>query len=289
MEWTPAGEYQDIRYELSGDGIAKITIDRPEVRNAFRPETVIELIGRVRAGAGGHLRRGDHPHRRGRAGVLLGRGPARARRVGLQSRRRRGGRALPRHRPPRADPPAAEAGRGDGRRLRGRRRARAARRLRPHDRRRQRALRADRPESRLVGRRLRRPRVLRDLVGTKKAKEIWLLCRQYDAQQALEMGLVNAVVPLERLEEETVAWCREMLALSPFALRLVKSSFNAAGGRLRRHPAARARHRTSCSTAARRRRRAGPPSSRSARPTSRSSRGARDARAATHRRACASG
>jgi naphthoate synthase len=69
--------------------------------------------------------------------------------------------------------------------------------------------------------------VLRDLVGTKKAKEIWLLCRQYDAQEALAMGLVNAVVPLDELEETTVEWCREMLALSPFALRLVKSSFNA--------------------------------------------------------------
>ena len=65
------------------------------------------------------------------------------------------------------------------------------------------------------------------LVGPKKAKEFWLLCRQYDAQQALEMGLVNTVVPLERLEEETVQWCREMLALSPFALRLVKASFHA--------------------------------------------------------------
>ena len=69
--------------------------------------------------------------------------------------------------------------------------------------------------------------LLRDLVGTKKAKEFWLLCRQYDAQEALDMGLVNTVVPLDRLEEETVQWCREMLALSPFALRLVKSSFNA--------------------------------------------------------------
>ena len=54
------------------------------------------------------------------------------------------------------------------------------------------------------------------------------MCRQYSAQQALEMGLVNTVVPLERLEEETLAWCREMLALSPFALRLLKASFNAA-------------------------------------------------------------
>jgi len=69
--------------------------------------------------------------------------------------------------------------------------------------------------------------LLRDLVGTKRAKELWLLCRQYDAEEAQQMGLVNTVVPLDRLEAETVAWCREMLALSPFALRLVKSSFNA--------------------------------------------------------------
>src|SRR5205085_11442821 len=64
-------------------------------------------------------------------------------------------------------------------------------------------------------------------VGQKRAKEIWFLCRQYDAQQALGMGLVNAVVPVERLEEETVTSCREMLALSPFALRLLKATFNA--------------------------------------------------------------
>ena len=65
-------------------------------------------------------------------------------------------------------------------------------------------------------------------IGLKKAKEIWFLCRQYDAQQALEMGLVNTVVPIGALEEETVGWCKEMLALSPFALRLLKASFNAA-------------------------------------------------------------
>jgi naphthoate synthase len=64
-------------------------------------------------------------------------------------------------------------------------------------------------------------------VGMKKAKEIWFLCRQYDAQEALEMGLVNTVVPLERLEQETVQWCREMLRLSPTALRSLKSAFNA--------------------------------------------------------------
>jgi naphthoate synthase len=70
--------------------------------------------------------------------------------------------------------------------------------------------------------------LLANLIGPKKAKEMWFLCRQYNAEQALEMGLVNAVVPLARLEEETVAWCREMLALSPFALRLMKASFHAA-------------------------------------------------------------
>jgi naphthoate synthase len=64
-------------------------------------------------------------------------------------------------------------------------------------------------------------------IGAKRAREIWFLCRRYDAQQALALGLVNAVVPLDRLEEETVQWCREMLALSPMALRLLKASFNA--------------------------------------------------------------
>jgi naphthoate synthase len=69
--------------------------------------------------------------------------------------------------------------------------------------------------------------VLARQIGQKRAKEIWMLCRQYDAGRAYEMGLVNTVVPLEELEEETVKWCREMLELSPFALRLVKASFNA--------------------------------------------------------------
>jgi naphthoate synthase len=69
--------------------------------------------------------------------------------------------------------------------------------------------------------------VLASQVGQKKAKEIWFLCRQYSAQEALDMGLVNTVVPLEELEEETVRWCGEMLSLSPFALRLLKASFNA--------------------------------------------------------------
>lgn len=70
--------------------------------------------------------------------------------------------------------------------------------------------------------------LLANLVGPKKAKEIWFLCRQYSAEEAREMGMVNTVVPLELLEQETVAWCKEMLALSPFSLRLLKASFNAA-------------------------------------------------------------
>jgi naphthoate synthase len=70
--------------------------------------------------------------------------------------------------------------------------------------------------------------LLSNIVGPKKAKEIWFLCRQYTAEEAEKMGLVNTVVPLEQLEEETVKWCREMLELSPFALRLMKASFHAA-------------------------------------------------------------
>jgi naphthoate synthase len=70
--------------------------------------------------------------------------------------------------------------------------------------------------------------LLANMVGPKKAKEIWFLCREYSAAEALDMGLVNRVVELEELEEETVAWCGEMLALSPFSLRLLKASFNAA-------------------------------------------------------------
>jgi naphthoate synthase len=69
--------------------------------------------------------------------------------------------------------------------------------------------------------------VLARQIGQKRAKEIWLMARQYDAQQALDWGLVNTVVPLDRLEEETVSWCREMLSLSPMALRLLKASFHA--------------------------------------------------------------
>ena len=218
----------DIRYETSPDGIAKITIDRPEVRNAFRPQTVVELSRAFELAREDPEVGRDHPHRRGRAGVLLGRRPARARRLGLRVRARQAGASG-------ASTSPTSTSRSAGCRSRSWRWSRATRsaaatcctssatsRSPPRT-----------PASGRPGRASARstaasaPRILAAQIGQKRAKEIWFLCRQYDAQQALDMGLVNAVVPLERLEEETVAWCREMLALSPFALRLLKASFNA--------------------------------------------------------------
>jgi len=226
VTWTPAGEYEDIRYELSGDGIAKITIARPEVRNAFRPETVIELmdaferaredtsVGVVILTGEGELAfcSGGDQRVRGESGYRVGGNAAVGRfhvtDLHVQIRR------LPK------PVVAMVAGYAVG----GGHVLHVVCDL---------TIAADNARFGQTGPRVGSwdggfgTSVLRDLVGTKKAKEIWLLCRQYDAQQALQLGLVNAVVPLERLEEETVAWCREMLALSPFALRLVKSAFNA--------------------------------------------------------------
>jgi naphthoate synthase len=230
VTWTPAGEYEDIRYETSEDGIAKLTINRPEVRNAFRPQTLIELSQAFEAArenpdvgviiftgegplafcSGGDQRvRGDtgymtDPSAQGRAAV------GRFHVTDLQVQMRR----LPK--PVVAMVAGYAVGGGHVLHL--------CCDL---------TIAADNARFGQTG-----PRVgswdggfgaslLADLVGTKKAKEIWMLCRQYDAQEALQMGLVNTVVPLADLEAETVKWCREMLALSPFALRLVKSSFNA--------------------------------------------------------------
>ena len=271
----PAGEYGDIRYEHSGDGIAKITIDRPEVRNAFRPQTIVEISDA--------LERAREDTTIGVI-VLTGEGPLAFCSGGDQ--RVRGdtgylpegavGRALPRHRPARPDPPAAEAGRGDGRRLRGRRRADPAPRVRPHDRRRQRALRPDRAAGRARGTAATAPGCCATWSAPKKAKEFWFLCRQYDAAQALEMGLVNTVVPLDRLEEETVAWCREMLALSPFALRLAEGELQRRTRTATRGSSSSRTTRTSCSTRPRRRRRGATPTRRSGRRTSRGSPSARE-------------
>jgi naphthoate synthase len=227
VTWTPAGEYEDIRFERSGDGIAKLTIDRPEVRNAFRPQTVVELsdaferaredpsVGVVVLTGEGPLAfcSGGDQRVRGDTGYLAdpaAGGVGRFHVTDLQVQIRR----LPK--PVVAMVAGYAVGGGHVLHL-------------VCDL----TIAADNARFGQTG-----PRVgswdggfgaslLRDLVGTKRAKEFWMLCRQYDAHQALEMGLVNAVVPLERLEEETVAWCREMLALSPFALRLVKASFHA--------------------------------------------------------------
>jgi naphthoate synthase len=236
--WTAAadgqeGGYTDIRYEKSRaphEGIAKITIARPEVRNAFRPRTVIEMsraledaredtsIGVVVLTgegpdafcSGGDQRvRGDSGYldddEAGRAGV----GRFHVTDLHVQIRR------LPK--PVVAMVAGYAIGGGHVLHL-------------VCDL----TIAAENARFGQVG-----PKVgsfdggfgaglLANLVGPKKAKEIWFLCRQYSAGEALEMGLVNTVVPLEQLEDETVGWCMEMLALSPFALRLLKASFNAA-------------------------------------------------------------
>jgi naphthoate synthase len=226
VTWTPAGEYSDIRYETSGDGMAKITIARPEVRNAFRPQTVMELSrafeqAREDASVGVIILTGEGPlafcsggdqRVRGDAGYeeQPGSGAGRFHVTDLHVQIRR----LPK------PVVAMVAGYAIG----GGHVLHVCCDL---------TIAADNARFGQTG-----PRVgsfdggfgaslLAAQVGQKRAKEIWFLCRQYDAEQALDWGLVNAVVPLERLEEETVQWCREMLALSPFALRLLKASFNA--------------------------------------------------------------
>jgi naphthoate synthase len=224
IEWEVAAGYGDIRYEKA-DGIAKITIDRPEVRNAFRPQTLIEIsaalelaredaeIGTVILTGEGEMAfcAGGDQRVRGDTGyVAEGSSLGRFHVTDLQVQIRR----LPK------PVVAMVAGYAIG----GGQVLHVCCDL---------TIAADNARFGQTG-----PRVgswdggfgtslLRDLIGTKRAKELWLLCRQYDAEQALEMGLVNAVVPLADLERETVAWCREMLTLSPFALRLVKASFNA--------------------------------------------------------------
>jgi naphthoate synthase len=226
VEWVADGDYADIRYELSREpGIAKITINRPEVRNAFRPQTVVELsqaFTRARedtavgvivltgAGndafcSGGDQRvRGDSGYESEPGGI----GRFHVTDLHLQIRRT----------PKPVVAMVAGYAIGGGHVLS------VVCDL---------TIAAENARFGQTG-----PRVgsfdggygaslLAAQVGQKRAKEIWFLCRQYDAQQALAWGLVNAVVPLERLESETVAWCREMLANSPFALRLLKASFNA--------------------------------------------------------------
>jgi naphthoate synthase len=236
--WTDAtadagGGFADIRYEHSqapDDGIAKITIARPEVRNAFRPRTIVEISRALE-----HAREDTHIG----VIVLTGEGPDAFCSGGDQRVRGDSGYL--------ADDDSGRAGVGRfhvtdlhvqmrrlpkpvvamvaGYAIGGGHVLHLVCDL---------TIAADNARFGQVG-----PKVgsfdggfgaglLANLVGPKKAKEIWFLCRQYSADEALQMGMVNKVVELDRLEEETVQWCREMLALSPFALRLLKASFNAA-------------------------------------------------------------
>jgi naphthoate synthase len=223
-DWQSQGDYEDIRYETA-DGIAKITIDRPEVRNAFRPQTLIEVsdaltraredleVGVIILTGEGPLAfcSGGDQRVRGDTGyVEEGAAVGRFHVTDLQVAIRRCPKPVI----------AMVAGYAIG----GGHVLHIVCDL---------TIAADNARFGQTG-----PRVgsfdggygaglLASLVGPKKAKEIWFLCRQYDAQQALDMGLVNTVVPLADLEVETVQWCREMLEKSPFALRLLKASFNA--------------------------------------------------------------
>ena len=225
VEWTASGDYTDILYSTSPEGIAKISINRPEVHNAFRPQTIVQVMqalevaredesvgviiltgegGRAFCSGGDQRVRGDSGYKTDEGAT----GRFHVTDLHVQIRR------LPK--PVVAMVAGYAIGGGHVLHL-------------VCDL----TIAADNARFGQVG-----PKVgsfdggygaslLASLVGPKKAKEFCLLCRQYDAQQALDMGLVNTVVPLERLEEETVQWCREMLALSPFALRLVKASFHA--------------------------------------------------------------
>jgi naphthoate synthase len=224
-DWQPAGNYEDIRFETA-DGIAKITIDRPEVRNAFRPQTLIEIsdaLERARedTDVGVIVLTGEGPLAFCSGGDQRVRGDTGYMEEGAQVGRFH---VTDLHVQMRRLPKpviAMVAGYAIG----GGHVLHVVCDL---------TIAADNARFGQTG-----PKVgsfdggfgaglLSSIVGPKKAKEIWFLCRQYTAEEAQGMGLVNTVVPLESLEEETVKWCREMLELSPFALRLMKASFHAA-------------------------------------------------------------
>ncbi|HYM14189.1 MAG TPA: 1,4-dihydroxy-2-naphthoyl-CoA synthase [Dehalococcoidia bacterium] len=223
LGWQSAKQYGDILYETA-EGIAKITINRPEVRNAFRPQTLFELkdafgaahedpqIGVIILTGAGDLAfcSGGDQRVRGDGGYIGQDGVPRLNVLELQRQIR----TLPK--PVIAMVAGYAIGGGHVLHL-------------VCDL----TIAADNAVFGQTG-----PRVgsfdagygatlLARVVGHKKAREIWYLCRQYSAEDALQMGLVNTVVPLERLEEETVQWAREMLGNSPTALRLLKAAFNA--------------------------------------------------------------
>src|SRR6202040_400504 len=223
VAWRTVREFQDIKYEHF-EGIAKITINRPEVRNAFRPETIFELQeafahARDDSTIGVVLLTGEGPDAfcsggdqriRGDGGYVDPHGVPRLNVLDLQRQIR----LLPK------PVIAVVAGYAIG----GGHVLHVVCDL---------TIAADNARFGQTG-----PKVgsfdaglgssyLARIVGQKKAREIWFLCRQYDARQALDMGLVNTVVPLAQLEEETLKWCREMLALAPMALRFLKAAMNA--------------------------------------------------------------
>ncbi len=222
--WNDVPGFEDILYHKSPDGIAKITINRPDVRNAFRPQTVVEM-GRAFAdaredpkvgviiltGAGDKaFCSGGDQKVRGDAGYVGPDGTPRLNVLDLQRQIR----TLPK------PVIAMVAGYAIG----GGHVLHMICDL---------TIAADNARFGQTG-----PKVgsfdggygaayMARIVGQKKAREIWFLCRQYDAKQALEMGLVNAVVPLAELERETIEWCREILRNSPIALRCLKAALNA--------------------------------------------------------------
>jgi naphthoate synthase len=222
--WTTIQEFTDIKYERTKDGIAKITINRPKLRNAFRPQTVSELkeafeLARDDGDIGVVILTGEGKEAfcsggdqkvRGKAGYVDSKGVPRLNILDVQKQIR----SLPK------PVVAMVAGYAIG----GGHVLHVVCDL---------TIAGDNARFGQSG-----PKVgsfdgglgsayLARIVGQKKAREIWYLCRQYDAKQALEMGLVNTVVPVDQLEEETLKWCREMLAMSPMALRCLKAALNA--------------------------------------------------------------
>ena len=223
-EWHKAGEFTDIVYEKCSDGISKITINRPQVHNAFRPQTVMEMSRALNdarndanvgviiltgMGENAFCSGGDQKVR-GTGGYVGDDGTPRLNVLDLQREIRTCPKPVV----------AMVAGWcvGGGHVLH---------------------MMCDltiAAENAMFGQ--TGPRVgsfdggwgasyMARIVGQKKAREIWFLCRFYNAKEALDMGLVNTVVPLEKLEAETVQWCREMLANSPLALRCLKAALNA--------------------------------------------------------------
>src|SRR5215218_6422993 len=215
--WQKLHDFEDIKYERTEDGIAKITINRPEVRNSFRPKTVGEMKVAF------DLARDDEE-----IGVVIltGEGPEAFCSGGDQRVRGKGGYVDPKEKIPRLNildvqkqirsMPKPVVAMVAGYAIGGGHVLHVVCDL---------TIAADNARFGQTG-----PRVgsfdggfgssyLASIVGQKKAREIWFLCRQYDAQAALQMGLVNTVVPLEQLEEESIKWAKEILEKSPIALR----------------------------------------------------------------------